>query len=256
MCKRLAIMFFFLSVLTSTAFALELNINFNSNDYSSMVHVTAGATHTWLANGGWQGSGCAKFTPPTSEGYMGLSNFGRLNSRRFNIRFLYYIGSAYETGGNNKWLIAMRNPYSDGSRFIVFEHVFTQTRLSPQVCQNTGPCANSDFNLRNRLEEWICIEIESDLDANTTKLYLTTQDSAYNGTVIATFTNYSPSTGTWDYLQGLGYYYQEMGPANTNKYVKYDELRISTTGYIGPPTGFNTSIEVPQPPQRLSVQSQ
>jgi hypothetical protein len=243
----------FLLFLSSAAFALELTEDFDDDSYaSSMLWITQGATHTYEASGGWRG-GAAKFTPPTSEGYSGLANFGSINARRVNVRFLYYMGSTYnDIPDNNKWMIINRSPYGDGTRVIIMQHPYAAHNCNVGACYNVD-CGYSAYGLALYINQWICVEIESDLDANRTRVFLTTQDGVYNGTVIVSNTISSPGTGNHDQITILGGYYQGSLAPHANRFVKYDELRISTAGYIGPPPGFLGSGQKPAAPQGLRI---
>jgi hypothetical protein len=53
--------------------SLPMDDNFDSNAYESdLVWTSVGAREEWQPNGGWRGTGAAKFYPPTGEGYSGL----------------------------------------------------------------------------------------------------------------------------------------------------------------------------------------
>lgn len=224
---------------------MEFEEKFDTDDYAdTMLWLSAGATHTYESTGGWSG-GAAKFTPSTSEGYSGLANFGDINARKVNIRFLYYVGSTYnDIADNNKWMIINRDPYADGTRVIIMQHPVATHECDVGVCANID-CSYSDYRLSDYLEEWICFEFESDLDANLTKVYLTTQDLVYNGTVIESHNMSSPETGNHGTITIIGGYYQGTKAADDNRYIKYDELKISTSGYIGPPAGFLGGSSIP-----------
>jgi len=261
MYKQLVIIISLLLFLSGTAFSLQVEEKFESWDgtrYASGINpwVSQGATHAYLPTGGWNGSGAAKFTPPTGgQGYSGLSNLGSLNARRVNIRFLYYIGSTHNNlSDNNKWLILLRSPYSDGTRVMVLEHPYTSgppSRMNVGVCANTA-CDYSIFNLYDYKEQWICFEFESNLDAGLTKVYVSTQDLVYSGTMIKSYDISSPGTGIWDYIQILGGFYNAP-ISDPNAYSKYDELLVSTEGYIGPPPGFLGTAQRPAAPQGLRI---
>lgn len=240
--------------------------SFNANSYGDLVWVTQGATHTWLPNGGWNGSGGAKFTPPNAEGYSGIGQVilgSALQSTRLNVRFLLYHGTAWsQVSGGGKLLILNRDGNRGRPMLIYGEWPSTVganvwDTLAPcdgTVCRFQGGDYWSDgtdsFRIGNgstgRAHEWICIEIEANTAGNgTITLYIDTQDGRLTGQYITRPMDSSGGGGTWRFMDILGGY---MNRGNTRvdpeNYFVIDELAISASR-IGPPAGFRGQAPTP-----------
>jgi hypothetical protein len=97
-------------------------IDLSEQDYPTFL--TAGATHTYLATGAWDGGPCAKLTPPLvsehSDGYSGLGGWadlwkgGTFAIHKLNIRWEWMFGSGFVsnagTGVDYKWVITTSYP--------------------------------------------------------------------------------------------------------------------------------------------------
>jgi len=227
--------------LTTPAFALELEENFDSYPYTSGVTPwnNAGSTfHTYMPTSGWGGGGAAKFVhPDIDQGYSGLTNFGTLNHRRVNVRFLYKVGPGWNSCGGNKWMIVY---YSAGSKQCFYQHEYATGSSDIAICQDIDLCEYSKdhippYYMQLYENQWVCYEFEMDQDTDSSKIYVTTPDGLYNEHVMIT-NQLIHTTGTLNDLQILGGYFQHC--TGGTEWVLYDELKISTSGYIGPPAGF------------------
>lgn len=237
--------------------ALPHEEHFDADNYSDIVWVTQGATHTWMPDAGWRG-GAAKFTPVLNvEGYSGLGQFNNLRGQlngpvtQLNVRWLVYHGSTWqEYGPNNKVLINVR---TSGSRPMIIardhEDYVTWGACDGTVCRYEGgdywPDGSDSFRVGNRPDnrelEWISVELESNSATGTLKLFIHTQDGEMSGLYVE---RSIPVGGTWDYVDILGGYMSEAVQSDPNNYFLIDEVKIDTS-YIGPPEGF---LENPPPP--------
>lgn len=238
--------------------------HFDEDNYSDIVWVSAGATHTWLPNGGWRG-GAAKFTPVlNNEGYSGLGQFTGIQERtggpatQLNVRWLVYHGSTWqEYGPNNKVLINVRSS-GDRPMIIARDHqdYATWGACTGTVCRYEGgdfwPDGTDSFRLGNppnhREQEWISVELESNAATGTIRLYIYTQDRQMNGLYVE---RPMPAGGTWSYVDILGGYMSQAVQSDPNNYFLIDEVKIDTQ-YIGPPQGFLADPPPAQPGDLLA----
>lgn len=244
--------------------------HFDLNNYSDIVWLTQGATHTWMPGAGWQGGGAAKFTPVTNgQGYCGLGQFNDLRGpqgepiTQLNVRWLMYHGSTWaeygpEGGGAlNKVLINVR---SSGSRPMIIERnhndYATWGACNGTECRYEGgdfwPDGTDSFRVgsppNHREQEWISMELESNAATGTLRLYIYTQDGQLNGLYIE---RPIPTGGTWSFVDILGGYMNQAVQSDPNNYFMIDELKIDST-YIGPPQGFLSDPPPGQPGELLA----
>ena len=250
--------------------SLPFHESFDQDNYSDIVWVTQGATHRWEPNG-WSG-GAARFTPPNSEGYSGLgpiTGFNNIGSfRRYNIRFLIKHGSAYHDGaGGNKLLISERVDASSGAKVGIRPMIFGKepeggawrtwrpchgTWCTPEVDQ-----ANEPFRLgpNDRNNEWISVEMETDIDQRVIRIYIHTADGAISGLYATNpFIDSGDSgAGVFGVIDILGgYFSRDIRGGDPNNFFIIDELVVDSR-YIGPPAGFVGSTQTgsqaaPNPP--------
>ena len=253
--------------------SLPFSENFNSNNYSDLVWITQGATHTWVSTAGFNGSGAARFTGPNAEGYAALGQFIFGMStipEQINARFLVWHGRLWhELGAGGKLMILNRNGVSGRPMIIATD--FTDGNYESwgacdgTVCEHGGgdfwPNGNEALKLGDRTlgggrrsNEWISVELEANTRTGMIKLYIDTQDGAMSGLYVQKYMD-SGLGGTWSMIDLIGGY-MNWGNVRSDpeNYFMIDELVISSTR-IGPPANFRTSTSVrPNAPTSLSVQ--
>jgi hypothetical protein len=232
--------------------------NFDTENYvSQIVRLSGGATHTWLPTGGWRG-GAAKFTPPLSgQGYAGVGGLymdSIPTENQVNVRFLIFHGSTWqEYGTNNKVFILDGVNARDQRSMIISRETGEYVAwgaCSGTVCKYESgglfPDGSETFRIGNkplhREEEWISVEIESNVASQYVRLYIHTQDSVFNGLYIEQTLDVS-SDPTWMRLDMIVGFMDAAIQADPNNYFIIDEVKLSTR-YIGPPAGF---LEDPPP---------
>lgn len=268
------------SALAERAIDLPFVEHFDQNDYSDVIWVTGGATHSWQSTGGWSG-GAARFTRPTTgNSYSGLGSFVGLandNAQQINIRVLVRHGTNYLSDfAGAKFMIVVRDPNdSDHQRPMLYDGMMndgTRDVLSyaPALgtyCQwdndDYGGCWMSDHETfkaypGHYLDDWVSIELEFIPATGYANLYITTRDNAFHGLYLTKIPMegcaYStPQTGGGlDYVDIIGGYFNNPTPAGANRYFEFDELQVDDH-YIGPPPGFvvpacATAADCQQPP--------
>ncbi len=254
--------------------SLPFTENFNSNNYSDLVWITQGATHTWVSNAGFNGSGAARFTGPNAEGYAALGQFifGMPSiPEQINIRVLVWHGRLWhELGAGGKLMILNRE--GNRGRPMVIATDFIEGNWESwapcdgTVCRFEGGegWPNGTERLRlgdrslgggRRSNEWISVELEANTRTGMIKLYIDTQDGAMSGLYVQRYMDSSGPGGTWSYIDLIGGY-MNWGNVRSDpeNYFMLDELAISTSR-IGPPANFRTTTTVrPNAPTSLSVQ--
>lgn len=232
---------------------------FDTSDYvDNIVRVTGGATHTWLSTGGWRGGG-AKFTAPLNDdSYSGIGGLmlDSINpsANQVNVRFLVYHGSTWQEYAANNKVFILDGVDSRSQRPMI---IARDTGLPGEEYVAYGACAgticnytsgglrpdNSDtFRIGNRPlareEEWISVEVESNVSENYIKVFLYTQDGEIGGEYVRQYLfDGSPSDTGWMRLDMIGGYLHGSVQADPNNYFILDEVKLSDS-YIGPPAGF------------------
>lgn len=250
-----------LSAYASRNITLPFDERFETSSWTSDLRWAGqGGTATWDEGGGWRNSGAVKITPPTlNEGYAGLGSFlGFGNQTRFNVRFLAMFGSSYAQAQGVKHIIVLRG---EGSALRPME-IENANLINGELRKFWAPCLGTTCALRNpnnrtdqpfyvsrtsRVNEWVSIELETDLVAGRVNLYIHTQDGQVSGLYSSYDMNLQEDPPFTSYpvtqLQGIGFYwgppgeYAPVGSRDENTYMKIDELKIDNR-YIGPPTGF------------------
>jgi hypothetical protein len=257
-------LFCFLLPLTSSAErrinSFPFNENFDANNYGDLVWVTNGARHEWLANGGWDGGGAAKFFPiTTDQGYNGLGQFQGMNTEQMNVRFLIKHGPDFNSGGltYTKVIILNRNGYRERPMIGGRQHGSWRTwgACDNTVCRyeagDMWPDGSDSFRIGDapysREDEWFSVEISANSRTGLIRLYITSQDGELNGEYVnVTMEN---TGGAFNYIDVLGGYFNIAPRASAGNYFIIDDLVIDDS-YIGPPEGFVMG-NPPSPPRIL-----
>jgi hypothetical protein len=254
--------------------SLPYTENFNTNNYSDLLWLTQGGTHTWMPTAGWRGSGAAKFTAPLAEGYTGLGQFllSSLPSipEQLNLRFLIYYGSTWQEYGPGGKLVIMNRSGNSGRPMVIIRD-WTD---SGGTWETWGACDGTTCKYNNSAEpwwpngserlrignahrehEWISLELEANTRTGIIKLYVDTQDGAMSGLYIEQPMVDSGPGGVWSHIDIIGGYMNwgsiRQDPEN---YFMIDEVAIGSQR-IGPPAGFtSTSGTRPNPPTSVTVQ--
>jgi hypothetical protein len=254
--------------------SLPFTENFNTNNYSDLLWLTQGATHTWLGTGGFNGSGAAKFTGPNAEGYSGLGQFilsMPTKPEQLNVRFLIWHGDLwFELGAGGK-LIIMNRDGNRGRPMVIAQDEPDRRWEAWGNCDGTvcrmengdyWPDGTETFRLGNRnlgggrrSHEWISVEFEANTRTGMQRLYIDTQDGQFHDVFIERPMDSSGAGGTWSMIDIIGGY-MNWGNVRSDpeNYFKIDELVINSSR-IGPPAGFRSGTTTrPNPPTSLQVQ--
>jgi hypothetical protein len=219
---------------------------------------------------------CIKLIPPSSNGQcsLGIGPYALPpNTKKLNIRVLIKIGNQYEetarsVGYNyqNKMFLVLRSEASQRGMSIFEKRGdsfwFTFGACEDNSCRyqdgtETGyawPHQNDTFKSSLYSDQWVCVEIELDLNEQTSNTYIWTADGKNNGLHIA-YTPYPEGGGIGYYtnIQAIGGFFNGYHVANENAYLMFDELVIDNK-FIGPPLGFMKNIPgTPYSPSGLKV---
>lgn len=249
--------------------SLPFTETFDSNNYSDLIWLSQGATHTWVPNGGWRG-GAAKFTPPTVEGMSGLGRFMLSGlpeiPEQINVRFLIYHGSTWNTYGPGNKLVIINRDGNRGRPMIITRHVGsgenrweTWGACDGTVCRYEAgdfwPDGTDRLRIGNssgaREREWICVEFEANTRTGMIRLYVDTQDGRLSGLYVERPMDDSGPGGRWSFIDIIGGYMAPTLRVDPENYFMIDELRIDSRR-IGPPEGFTNTVR-PVPPQSVEV---
>lgn len=226
-----------------------------------MLWMTGDCEHVWDQNGGWAGSGAAKFYPPsTSDKYCGLGSFYDLNDfnmKKIYISFLIKFGSHYGPSlpDNTKLVIANRKdtPFDkDMGRVMVVSK--TTTKGGPRYATLSGcfnieckfetnwnwPDGTEDLRLGNSEYrdydgQWFWITLHSNANKGNVKLRVVSEDGNYDR-VIADEARRDLIGGIWRYVDIIGGYWTASEKHPDNWFV-IDNLEISNEP-TQPPEGF------------------
>ncbi|MCW8934263.1 MAG: hypothetical protein OQK98_06025 [Gammaproteobacteria bacterium] len=246
--------------------------NFNQNDYGDIVWVSQGATHNWISNEGFEGSGVARFTPPINnggEGYSGLGQFTGLHNlnttgpRQLNVRILIKHGPTYHNfSRTNKLMIFNRD--NAQTRPMIMNRLYsnydwrTLRACHGTWCQPNDALASDDFkigstssnDLQSRFDEWVSVELEANLDQGVINLYIYTADGQVGGLYSTNpfIDANDPRTGVFSFVDIIGGYFNAHNrPADDGAWFLIDELVIDDN-YIGPPASF---VVIPRAAEQL-----
>lgn len=245
---------------------LPITVDFETSEsYASDVCVDGGdGTHTFLATGGWNGGGAARFDiSSTADTYQGLTMQG-WSTQIMHVRWVMYIPTSYSehlaSVAEPKVLIPNRAaPYnttdyraihwhksSTGSEIDVMQSEHNNTDFNYPSCSGDGPQlylstdVAPNFDLLDYEGQWVCFELKLDIRSTTAaderiRVWVTTRDGTWNETAILSprCGPYGVDTGNWTRLDILGHY----GGGGNASYFILDDVKVDNS-YIGPPTGF------------------
>jgi hypothetical protein len=252
--------------------SLPYSTDFTTNNISDLVLQACGGTVTYSSNG--YSGGAVKITPPTSAcagggvngGTTGIGWFGGFSVPRINIRFLIKVGPTYTashrgyiqnkfvnvhgTGGSSvrKGILTLDYDSTGFTTPGVYPEPTNWTVYrSPGTINADHVSSSSPFKIYDNSEKsnvWVCFEYEINLTNETARLIITQA----NGTTTEIATASSP--GGLNNAIMIGGYYNGYSVADDGNWLLIDNLSISATGYIGPPSGFasggsSTEITVP-----------
>jgi hypothetical protein len=255
----------------ASAQSLPIQHNFDAPYAASLVQVSAGCTHSYVASGGWRG-GAIKFTPPTTaEGSCGLWPFvtGSLPvpaPEQVNVRFLIYHGSSWQEYGPNNKLVILNRANNGGRPMIITQDNTDGTApfetlgvCDGTVCKydsNEGYArGNERLRIGNspfaREHQWISVELEANTRTGMIRLYVDTQDGTLRGLYSERYMDDTGPGGTWTF-GCVGCYMAQATRSDPENYFMIDEV-VTNSRYIGPPAGFAGGVQ-PRPPTNVSVQ--
>jgi len=245
--------------------------NFDANNYSSMLHLTEGCTHTWMSSAGYRG-GAAKLTPPlTNEGGCELWAFDFANlankPEQVNVRFLLWHGPTWFENGPPRNKLIILNRDGNRGRPMVITQKYTESSQPYETFSNCdgiacifedgGGYSRGTDTLRignppnAREQQWICVELEANSRTGVIRLYVDTQDSQLSGLYIERPMDDSGPGGTWSF-GSIGAYMERAVRSDPGSYIMIDELVVAN-GRIGPPEGFNDNTR-PRQATNVAVQ--
>ena len=266
------------NVYAGRSITLPFEIYFTQNNYSDIVRITGtGGSHVNEPSGGWNGSGAAKFYPPTSsDTYCGLGwfdGFGDQTTRQLNVRVLVYFGDQMASTANreDKFIIFNRNSGNAGDRVMTVIDDYNGEWITFSAAINAAshwypyqpgdspvwyPNEQETFRIGDngsREEEWICIELEASLGEEIVRTIITTQDGQFNEEVHVSRTITSTG-GFWDSIDMIGGYWNDWGGTGDEpgRYIKLSHLKIDDQ-HIGPPPGFVGGNAGPPQPTGIRI---
>lgn len=258
------------SLASRTINSLPWSESFNADNYRDLVWITQQATHTFLPNGGFNGSGAAKFTGPLAEGYSGIGQVilsENVRPTQMNVRFLIYHGRTWGAqSGGGKLLIMNRDNKPRARPMLIYGEWRQGGWMTLGPCDGTvcryqagdyWTDGSDSFRVGDgstgRSHEWICIEMEANTAGNgSITLYIDTQDGRLRDRYISRPMDDTGGGGVWRYIDIIGGY-MNRGPSrqDAENYFILDELAVSTSR-IGPPAGFRGGTQ-PLPAPVLTI---
>jgi hypothetical protein len=250
---------------THVTFPYSLDFDAGLDSLEGLISASKGAAVRYEDSQCWRG-GCAKFVPSNeSNSYAALGGFNLpSDTRRVHLRYLVFYGPDYVADLNrrHKHIIIHRGSDVSGDRGMVYAWKTSPDRedLSLGACDNTDctyedgktrPDLDVSFLVGEHLLEWVCVEAVFDTNNHTVQVYITTQDGAFNNYLLAERSIHSitSSQDYWTRISVLGAYMDfgtHINPPLPGMYWMLDEVAMSTS-YIGPPDGFVTGYDDPQP---------
>jgi len=249
-----------LLLIPSVAFSATLySEDFDDNDYSGILNISNGATHTYQATGGYDGDGCAYFTPPegTGQGYMGIQ-FDITDSAVVYVSFIAKRESNWcgnSSGG--KHIILTTQSGTDESRAILMEHSClgnTDWHLNP--CQNidcggtgdwdyagppcgSGDCSDAPWNqCSDYVDEWVWYVFYANSTTGVSWIKAWTRDGVWDGDMLSCEINWLSTGSPYNFVDTLGTY-ADVYSLTTDNGMYIDEVLVEDE-MPSIPTGFVT----------------
>ena len=224
--------------------------------YASHIILPAGATHTNIPQGSWNGKdGCARFTPHTNVwgSDHGLSGIGFPGTQKVFIRWCARFGAGMNYQPNFKHIIVGR--VWDGTdqssiRAIHFLHAYGQpvngqNQMDYFISNNidTSPPTTPYFKIWNaanpaqdQVNKWICFEVELNNTTNQQNLWVTTQDGLFRDSLLASMP-LNETTQPWGGVGTLGMYGEGLAVQDSTHFFDIADCVIADRK-IGPPAFF------------------
>lgn len=241
-------------------------ISFSTDAYDTdlgLVWLNPGATHEYDADGGWNGGGAARFTPPTpNQATTGLGQFHIATTppSHLSMRWLMKAGPTmgqYAHGNKTIIFVQTVNDAAHPRPMIITRpnpavpNAFVPAPCDGTVCRYHGAPANEPWfpdgsdtfwigGTGGYQEQWVAWEFEADLTEGWIRLYLTTEDGVFNDTLYvenALIDEASITGGTFSYIDMVGGYFGDGIVSDPGNWFAIDELVISDR-HIGPPPGL------------------
>jgi hypothetical protein len=250
------------------AASFPIEVSFDDDAYATeyglpWVTTEIGAMHEFVADGGWDGCGAARFFPPTSgEGMSGIGQILGLrqvvDSPTLAMRYCIAAGATFPelSSGAKPTILWRADPATDvqghddavGARPMVISRPDPEGRgityglCDGTVCTYVGGDFWPDGSDTWVLEgdgAWTCIELDFDLQGDSMQMYVTTQDGRFDDTLYleAVFRDEASGPGgVFAAIDIIGGYFA-MSTADPDNWYEIDDLVIDTA-HIGPPPGF------------------
>ncbi|NUP11258.1 MAG: hypothetical protein HOW73_34870 [Polyangiaceae bacterium] len=241
-------------------------IGFATDAYDTqynLVWLNQGATHEYVPNGGWNGGGAARFTPPhPSQAATGLGqlHLDTTPPSHLSMRWLMKAGPTmgqYAYGNKTTIFVQTESNATHPRPMIITRpnpavpNSFVPAPCDGTVCQYHGtpqdepwwPDGSDTFWIGGAggyQEQWVSWEFESDLSEGWIRLYLTTEDGAFNDTLYVQndlIDGQSVTGGTFAYIDFVGGYFMDGVTPDPGNWFEIDEIVVSDQ-HIGPPAGF------------------
>lgn len=179
------------------------------------------------------------------------------HSSRTNVGFLFWAGSGYTqamTSGGQKVILLLDG---DDARPKLFQREYYSDFTAFAPCQNAGgnctfmaggdnPTPADTFHIEDYEEQWVWIEFEV-IEDTSIKLYIYTQDGAFNGLYINNTAYGSRATSAYALQHLFAYWTSGAVSGGSDAYFKIDNLNIAES-FIGPPSGFVNGTSNTTPP--------
>lgn len=247
----------------ATAFPIALS--FDDDAYATtapIVWIGSGATHEHVPDGGIDGCGAARIHPPSEAEHMaGIGQILGLravtDTPRLSIRYCISVGETFpDLASGAKPIILWRaDPDTDGqghddavgARPMVISRPDTMGRgVSYGLCDGTVCTYHGGDFWPDGSDTWLldaggwsCLEFEFDLQADTMRLFVSTDDGRFHDTPYfeASFRDENSGPGgVFAAIDTIGGYFAQSA-SDPDNYYDIDALVIDTQ-HIGPPAGF------------------
>lgn len=263
----------FLTFLLAPSFVSAVQVTLPyQNNFTSSSEFSA-ATGTWGSNeaqtwyhdqsGGYGDNGsCVRSQIHTNGGNVqgGLGEFHWASeddeanhTSRTNVGFLFWPGSGYTQAmrsGGQKVLLFLDG---EGARPKLFQREYYSDFTAFAPCQNAGgnctfmaggdnPTPADTFHIEDYEEQWVWIEFEI-IQNTSIKLYIYTQDGAFNGLYINNTAHGARATSQYALQHLFAYFTSGAVSGASSAYFKVDNLNIAES-FIGPPNGFINGSDI------------